>query len=137
MLESLELVYFPGDKLFWNFIARLSFRELYFLGGFHIFLAHNLQQKQFFISFIFHKDLMKMLYFPRNSSIFFLWSYPTVQEFRMIDYVILVHATVLGMMLNGLGKGNISTVYYIFNSLKSKTFLKVLFTMITVNKDLE
>ena len=55
----------------------------------------------------------------------------------MIDYVILVNATVLGMMLNGLGKGNISTVYYIFNSLKSKTFLKVLFTIITVNKDLE
>ena len=136
MLENFELVYFPGDKLFWNFIARLSFRELYFLGKF-IFFWPIIYNKNIFLFPLFHKDLMKMLYFPRNSSVFFLWSYPTVQEFRMLDYVILVHATVLGMMLNGLGKGNISTVYYIFNFLKSKTFLKVLFTIITVNKDLE
>ena len=54
-----------------------------------------------------------------------------IDKFRLVDYVILLHATVLGMTLKGLVKS------IIFNFLKSKTFLKILFALIPVNKDLE
>ena len=63
---------------------------------------------------------------PQNSSLF---SDPcfhaTVQKLRLVDYVIL-----LDKMMN------ISTVNY-FNFLKLNTVLRVLFALITVNKDLE
>ena len=40
---------------------------------------------------------MKSLYFLKNSSII-----STVQKFRLLDYKILLHVTVLDMMLKGL-----------------------------------
>ena len=48
---------------------------------------------------------MKALYFPKNfSSIFFCdpCFYATVQKFRLLDYVKLLHAIVLDMAFKGL-----------------------------------
>ena len=59
-------------------------------------------KKQFFISFMFDKDLMKSLYFPKNSSRLFFCDpcfYWTAQKFRVLDYVILLCAIVLGITL--------------------------------------
>ena len=50
---------------------------------------------------------MKILYFSKYSSNIFFCDpcfYETVQKFRPLDYVILSHATVLGMTLKGLVK---------------------------------
>ena len=51
---------------------------------------------------------MKILYFPKYSSnIYNLRDpcfYTTVQEFRLLNYVMLLHAAVLGMTLKGLVK---------------------------------
>ena len=50
---------------------------------------------------------MKILNFPKNySNIFFEdpCFYATVQKFRQLDYVKLLHATVLGMTLKDLVK---------------------------------
>ena len=47
---------------------------------------------------------MKLFIFAENSSIF-IWDpffYATVQKFRLLDYVILLHATILSMALKGL-----------------------------------
>ena len=48
---------------------------------------------------------MKVFYFPKNSSNIFFWDpcfYLTVQKYRLLDYVILLHATVLDVTLKGL-----------------------------------
>ena len=46
---------------------------------------------------------METLYFP-NHSFCDPRFYKTIQKFRLLDYVILLHATVLGMTLKGLVK---------------------------------
>ena len=48
---------------------------------------------------------MKILYFPKKIPVIFFCDpcfYATVQNFRLLDYDILLHATVLGMTLKGL-----------------------------------
>ena len=47
---------------------------------------------------------MKILYFPKIF-LYFLSDpsfYATVQKFRLLDYVVLLHTTILGMTLKGL-----------------------------------
>ena len=47
---------------------------------------------------------MKILYFPKKLLYFFCdpCFYATAQKFRLLDFVILLHATILGMTLKGL-----------------------------------
>ena len=47
---------------------------------------------------------MEILYFPEKFLYFFSdpCFYPTAQKFRRVDYVIVLHATILGMTLKGL-----------------------------------
>ena len=63
--------------------------------------------------------------------------YVTLEKFRLLDYVI-VTCNSPGHDIKRSEKINILTVYYIiFNFLKSNFFLKVVFTHIPVDKDLE
>ena len=73
---------------------------------------------------------MKILHFPKKFLYFFHdpCFYVTVQNFRLLDYVILLHATILGMTFQ-------QCIIFIF--LKSNTVLKVLFVLIQINKNLE
>ena len=116
------------------------------------------------LSFILHKNLMKILYIRKNCSNIVSVMLVFMQLPRSLDYVILFHVTVLGMVLKGLlsiwfqwssflvgkvyllEKGrclrswqkiiSISTVYY-FQLFEIKNFLKVLFSLNPVNKDLK
>ena len=47
---------------------------------------------------------MKILYFPKKFLYIFFdpCFYPSVQKFRLLDYVIMVHGTILVMTLKGL-----------------------------------
>ena len=103
---------------------------------------------------------MESLYFPKKFLYFLFdpWFYANVQKFRLLDYVLLLHAKILSMTLKGLisicSEENLSLVgkaytrkadacnhkkiisqQYTFNFLKSSTVL--LFALIPVNKDLE
>ena len=46
---------------------------------------------------------MKILYFPQKITLFFCDScfYAPVMKFRLLDYVILLHGTILDMTLKG------------------------------------
>ena len=73
------------------------------------FLAHKLQHKQltfYFLVFRFHKNLMKILYFPKNSSNIFYEILIFMQLSRNLDCQIMLYilllATILDMTLKGL-----------------------------------
>ena len=155
MLKSIIQPFRYQGRNHWKNLKRYILQGL----SFFKFLVLKLQHKQlmfYFLVFIFYKDLMKKFYFP--VLIFFFCDpclYATLQKFRLLDYVILLRATILGMTLKGLfvlnkihswlvrliwerqmlviiTKYNISTI--LFNFLKQNTALKVLFALISVNK---
>ena len=102
---------------------------------------------------------MKILYFPKHSSNSFSVILVFLQLSRILDCLCctitcnspeydikrpgkfhfwLVRLILEMQILLIITKNNISTIYYIiFNILKSKSFQKVLFTLIPVNEDLE
>ena len=106
---------------------------------------------------------MKILCFPKTFLQYSLCDpcfYPTIQKFRLLYNVILLHATILGMTLKGLGSICFQQISFlvdkaylrksdacnhnkkceqsiIVNFLKSSTAPKVLFALILVNKGLE
>ena len=74
--------------------------ELVFFGPYiYIFLT------LYFLVFIFLKDLMKVLYFAKTFFWYFLCDpsfYATAQKFRLLDYIITLHETILGITSKGL-----------------------------------
>ena len=80
-------------------------------------INQTLQINFSFSCIIFHRDLMKILFFPQNS--YFFCDNATVQKFRLLHFVILLHATTLGMTLKGL----LSICFQWSSILVGKTYL--------------
>ena len=98
-------VFSRGWALFWNFSGEGK-------GGYHLngpsplrgtlyFLVHKLYHEDLIIIFLYfnYEDWMKILYFPQKFLYFFFGPCfcATAQKFRLLECVILLHATILGI----------------------------------------
>ena len=104
--ENFEVVYFLWDELFWSFRVGLLFREACISQrGLGPGIFWPVINTFYFLVFIFHKDLIKVLYFPQKS-LWYFFSDPcfcaTVQKFRLLDQIIMLNATILGMTLKSM-----------------------------------